>query len=418
MKKKDVSVIIPVYNVEQYLEECLDSVINQTLNNIEIICVNDGSTDSSLGILEAYEKKDNRVRIISQENKGLSAARNTGMRLAEGKYIYYLDSDDYIEIDALEKLYQRAIQDDLDVLFCDGDVQFETIELKDNTPKFKKRGKYEGIYNGSELFKNMLANMDYQTQVSLHFAKREFLEKHELAFQEGLLYEDNIYTLNLILSASRAAHLSQTLFHYRIRENSIMTSDRVSFKHLYSSLCIYFEELKFVERIDEVSLRNAVTTQIEEIYKRIQRIYEVVKTQFLSEGDIRLLDELGNLEKTLMKQMGIEFKVIPLFPFDLVPNASNIILYGAGKIGCYYYRQIKTSNYCDIVQWVDKRCYQISNVMDEDIVSPEKIKNVYYDYIILAMQNEWEAEEVKQSLLGMQIDKEKIIWVKPRYLNI
>ena len=100
-----VSVIIPVYNVEQYLKECLDSVINQTLKDIEIICINDGSTDGSLKILEKYESLDDRIVVFSQENSGLSATRNKGMQLSSGEYVYFMDSDDYLELNALEELY-------------------------------------------------------------------------------------------------------------------------------------------------------------------------------------------------------------------------------------------------------------------------------------------------------------------------
>ena len=103
-----VSVIIPVYNVEQYLRECLDSVVNQTLKDIEIICVNDGSTDNSLVILEEYAAKDERIKIVNKENGGLSSARNCAIPLARGEYIGFVDSDDWIDLDFYEKLYNTA----------------------------------------------------------------------------------------------------------------------------------------------------------------------------------------------------------------------------------------------------------------------------------------------------------------------
>ena len=99
-KNPEISIIIPVYNVEKYLDECLNSAANQTFENIEIICVNDGSTDGSLEILESHASKDKRIRIISQENKGVSSARNEGLDAARGKYIYFMDSDDYMDLNA------------------------------------------------------------------------------------------------------------------------------------------------------------------------------------------------------------------------------------------------------------------------------------------------------------------------------
>ena len=111
-----ISVIIPVYNVEKYLKECLDSVINQTLKDIEIICVNDGSTDNSLNILENYAKKDNRIIVISQKNKGLSGARNTGLKYCSGEYVSFIDSDDYVSKDLFELTYNNAISNNSDLV--------------------------------------------------------------------------------------------------------------------------------------------------------------------------------------------------------------------------------------------------------------------------------------------------------------
>lgn len=115
-----VSVIVPVYNVEKYLSECLESLINQTLSDIEIICVNDGSTDDSRNVLERYAASDKRIAVVNQTNKGLSAARNSGVKTARGRYLYFLDSDDFIDRNALEYLYQEAEKYRLDILYFDG----------------------------------------------------------------------------------------------------------------------------------------------------------------------------------------------------------------------------------------------------------------------------------------------------------
>ena len=102
--KPEISIIIPVYNVEKYLDECINSAVNQTFDDIEIICVNDGSTDGSLEIIEKHASKDKRIRIISQEHKGVGSARNAGLDAAKGKYIYFMDSDDYVELNALKRI--------------------------------------------------------------------------------------------------------------------------------------------------------------------------------------------------------------------------------------------------------------------------------------------------------------------------
>ena len=148
----EVSVIIPVYNAEKYLRECLDSVVNQTLKDIEIICIDDGSTDHSRAILMGYEKSDPRITVISQENLGLSAARNCGMRYASGKYIYFLDSDDYIDGEALEILVRLAEENDADSVHFAAKPFYESEELRrsHNLDQYFDMKGFSGLYYGAE----------------------------------------------------------------------------------------------------------------------------------------------------------------------------------------------------------------------------------------------------------------------------
>ena len=128
---KNISVIIPVYNVEKYLSDCLESVIQQSMREIEIICVNDGSTDNSYNILSEYADRDSRILIMNKENGGLSAARNTGYKKASGKYILFLDSDDYLSSpDVLDLLYKKAEKEEVDQLYFDAEVIFENENIK------------------------------------------------------------------------------------------------------------------------------------------------------------------------------------------------------------------------------------------------------------------------------------------------
>ena len=119
MNKPLISVVVPVYNVEQYLKKCLDSIIKQKYNNLEIIIVNDGSTDNSQKICQEYVKKDKRIKLITQKNQGLSAARNTGIDNAHGKYISFVDSDDYLDLEFINELYNTIIENKSDISACD-----------------------------------------------------------------------------------------------------------------------------------------------------------------------------------------------------------------------------------------------------------------------------------------------------------
>lgn len=191
-----ISIIIPVYNVEKYLHECLDSIINQTFTDIEIICVDDGSTDKSSEILEEYEQKDKRFTVISQPNKGVSAARNRGMQQAKGKYIMFVDSDDYIASNACELIYNSAEEKRCDILLfphynfsastCrdDGRLLDLYITLKDNTTTFKEYSD-EFLLTPSE------------THSKLY--KADFLRKYNLHWETQIQYcEDRIFILMLL----------------------------------------------------------------------------------------------------------------------------------------------------------------------------------------------------------------------------
>ena len=131
-----VSIIIPVFNAEKYLEKCLDSLVNQTLEDIEIICIDDGSTDNSLEILKTYEQKDKRIKVLQQTNKKQGAARNYGIREAIGEYIGFVDSDDWAELDMFEKLYNKAISTDSDITMC------KVIDYNENTKTYSKSNWY------------------------------------------------------------------------------------------------------------------------------------------------------------------------------------------------------------------------------------------------------------------------------------
>ena len=223
-----VSVIIPVYNVEKYLRECLDSIVNQTLREIEIICVDDGSTDGSPEILREYGEKDCRITIISQENRGISSARNHGADIASGEYFYFMDGDDILERDALSRLYQLSEEKSLDVLYFDGESFFETEELKEIKKNYityyARKGDYSRVMTGPQMLHEMIAMDEYRSSLCLQFISSVHYRQENLRFEEGIIGEDNIFTFQCIMPAHRVYHIKETFFHRRVRGNSVMTS--------------------------------------------------------------------------------------------------------------------------------------------------------------------------------------------------
>ena len=223
-----ISVVIPVYNTGKYLRQCLDSIVNQTMRDMEIICVNDGSTDDSPAILREYADRDSRFRVISQENRGISATRNAGMDAARGNYLYFIDSDDFLDINALERLYRQAVRDDLDMLFFDSEVFFENEALAESrkTQKFRyQRGQdYVGIWEGAEYFRAQIENGKYTEVVNMMLSRRAFMEEHHLRFLDPFPHEDNLFHFECLLLARRVSHAGASYYHYRRRENSQVTT--------------------------------------------------------------------------------------------------------------------------------------------------------------------------------------------------
>ena len=233
-----VSVVIPVYNVEKYLAECVDSVLNQTYKDYEIILVDDGATDSSGAMCDAYAQIDPRIRVIHRPNGGLSAARNTGLRAAQGEYVYFLDSDDYIEPCALEHLIMTAEKEHADVVFFDGYVFFDECEPDDSVSRYIRQRPYP-TEKGRKMLQQQLFNDEYRTPVQFMLFKKHYLDAHDLWFLEGVIHEDELFTYLVYNADGLVAHCHEQLYARRIRPASIMTSSG-TVRRYDSMLRIYY----------------------------------------------------------------------------------------------------------------------------------------------------------------------------------
>ncbi len=272
-----VSVIIPIYNVEKYIEACLDSVQNQTLKEIEIICVNDGTPDNSMEIISRKSKPDKRIRIIETKNRGLSAARNLGLKQAIGEYVIFLDSDDTLKENALEILYRTMNQKQLQQVFFEADVVYDTRKVKrENYVKYHKyyhrKGTYDQVETGGEILRWMLDNKDYRMSACLQMFQRAFLIHNGLFFHEGILHEDNLFTPRAICKAERVMAIKDALYVRYLRSDSIMLTEHriksswgyfVCFHELQKVAAEYpaeSKEVQCLQRIMEQTLLQAVVS--------------------------------------------------------------------------------------------------------------------------------------------------------------
>lgn len=253
-----VSVIIPIYNVEKYLEEALESVINQTLKEIEIILINDGSSDNSLKIVKKYAERDIRIKIFSQVNQGLSIARNKGIEIAKGKYIYFMDSDDYIELNTLEKCYILCEKYNLELVYFEARSFLDgNFYKKINNEVYLKKGKIEEnrYMTGIEFIERCISKKTYTVSACLYFFKKETIGN--LRFFPKIYYEDDLFSTLLLLKIKKMMFIGEKFYNRRYRENSITTT-KITIKHIESRYLIIQELKKILMKKKEKAEKKIV----------------------------------------------------------------------------------------------------------------------------------------------------------------
>ncbi|MBO6165855.1 MAG: glycosyltransferase [Eubacterium sp.] len=272
-----VSVVIPVYNVERYVADCLDSVIAQTLTDIEIICINDCSTDGSRSVVESYLGKDVRISLYDNEvNRGLATTRNRGLELAQGKYVYFLDSDDMIEATALQELYTAAERDSLDAAVFAARFIYEDESMR---PKFGTnpaayKGDYPDVIKGQELYKKWMKLWDWMPSQPRYFYRREFLIDNRIRYIDGMLHEDETFAFDVLMNAERIRVLKEEYFIRRFRASSIMSSVP-TMRNVDGCITILSHVDGF--KTDDDELKKAIEFYKYKIFSDVTRKYKAVR---------------------------------------------------------------------------------------------------------------------------------------------
>ena len=317
-----ISVVIPVYNVEQYLRQCMDSVIRQTYQNLDIICVNDGATDDSLKILEEYEKKDERVKIITQKNQGLSAARNTGIKNCRSALIYFIDSDDYIEENTIEILYKNMIYDNSDVSIgktcCVGDEKkIQSVQAWIN--RWHKVGKFEiGQNIRSEIFPTAWNKL----------YKMSIIKKFNIRFPEGLINEDEYWLWAYMVQCQTYSVTDKAMYFYLQRKNSIM-SERNSSRKILDIVNIYCKVYETLEKYRKINVYKEAldATFVMSMRDLINRcplqMYDACNKEILKYVKLSSSSKISAFYSDIQKELNVQ--IINQRTIDLHPRISVII---------------------------------------------------------------------------------------------
>lgn len=311
MDKELISVMIPVYNVEKFLPYSLESVINQTYKNLEIIIINDGSTDGSKAICEQYAKNDKRIKLLSQKNQGLSAARNAGLNIVTGKYIGFVDSDDVISLEFYECLYKLLKETNSDISEC-ASVQISDEDLFNNKTKFDNINNLDFITTDSLGALNRINSEEiYITGKSIvvwnKLYKKELFD--DIRFPVGKKYEDDLTTYKLFNKIHKLVSTEKVLYDYVQRKNSLMHKDfsigrlealevfdnyeqffkEYNNRYLYAKclvrylriLCTILEELNNSQYEDKEKVKNILEKKFNEVYSKLESSLDGLKPKEL-----------------------------------------------------------------------------------------------------------------------------------------
>lgn len=446
-----VSVIVPIYNGKKYLEKCLESICMQTLKDIEIICVDDGSTDGTQGLLRQIAEKDSRIRVLVQENKYAGVARNNGMQHAVGKYLSFLDADDYFEPDMLEKMYSRAETQNCEIVLCrystlspgakhaeEPDCSYMNEYIADKMLFSGKNLKYKGIF---QITKGWAWDKLFRT---------EYVRRCGYSFPEFRSSEDGFFTYMLLARAERISYLDDVLIVHRInRPDSLSSTKERDWQNGFKMLLMIKAELekqKLYERYQRSFLNEALNflkwyLESMHTFGAYRECYDCIKTVLELEMEVlshdkayyfkedlylwyrtvcsvpldeylflerkRYIESLAEKEEMTVRLQEIISEKDWVFPFHLLEAGKTVVLYGAGKIGQSFYRQLKTSKFCREIIWVDRQ-YGKFQVQGMDVQNPETALHKTFDFIFLAIKNKKTREDIKKWLYQNGIGMEKI----------
>ncbi|MBO5057622.1 MAG: glycosyltransferase [Lachnospiraceae bacterium] len=437
-----VSVVVPIYNAESYLEECLDSILEQTFPNLEILLIDDGSTDGSADVCKRFRKIDKRVKYFYKFNGGSTSARKLGVQNATGKYVMFIDADDYIKPDMISYMVDIAENNEADIVT-------DTFITDVNQQDYPQGGKLEeGVFRGEDLKKKVLPNMFYRNILE-HWGiwptlwgklfKRDIIGEKILELDERIFYgEDAASVFPACLKANCIYIIKKYFYHYRAVQNSVSKSvnkdllDNMYYLHEY--LYRIFSDSEYSEVLLKqlgyymlnvmnhagqklfhipYSLEEAqhLKQSIIQRDKQIQALKEI-NTGLASEVKVQR-ENIVKLENEIKTLKGKNIPSIWVLPVEKLKDNPKIILYGAGKVGQLFYRQIIQSEELELIAWADK-----SAIVGKGQIFPEKIKELDYDMIIIGVANESMAEQIEKELMELGITKDKIFWEKPRKINL
>lgn len=376
-----ISVIVPVYNTLEYLEQCIGSILNQTYKDLEIILVDDGSSYLCGKACDGYAEADSRVKVIHKENGGLVSARKTGLTVATGEFVGYVDSDDWIETSYYERMLAVQGKTGADIVLAGHfhDIETDSRRINDN---FRT-----GIYTREQLLPTLLyAGRFFEYGVQPHMVtklfKKELLQKTQMRVDDRIVIgEDAAVVYPSVLEAERIAVSDICAYHY-VQHPDSMTK----------------RELK-----NKTDIFDLLLTHLMHVFQE-KGVWSIMEPQLRQYRKYLLF----------MNQTALFDKDI-LIPYGGIQPGSKVIIYGAGVLGQKIHRYLMQQREINIVLWVDQK-YETYRETGLEVCSPEEIEKAEeYDFILIANTVQSTAESIRQYLINKGIDNRKILWFSEEF---
>ncbi len=384
MSEKLISIIVPIYNVGPYLNKCIASIMAQSYEHMQIILVNDGSTDNSGALCESFALSDTRIKVIHKENGGLVTARKAGLKYADGEYVGFVDGDDYIEPEMFGRLAEVLRREDLDFVHS-GWMKNDSLDIYG----ISDTGIFElGALDRSDLVCDCVLDTTSSRAVSpsiwSKLYKKDFIVDTYQEVPDGLDFGEDLVCLCLcMLKAEKYAVVPEAYYHYVTRESSITNAN---------GLCRLEREYKLYECLKG-------------ILKKYSVYYPVS----------------GTLERFYMRSLLVDIKrslpvVCPVYQYPDMKNlyGKKILLYGAGEVGRDYFVQFRCDMHCVLAAVVDRN-FERCHLNFTNVIGIDEIASYKYDVIIIGVLYERTAEKIRKDLTAAGVSDSKIVWKKPEF---
>jgi len=381
MEEQKISIIVPIYNVELYLERCIRSICDQTHKNLEIILVDDGSTDNSGKICDTYAVQDPRIQVIHKKNGGVVSARKAGLAVTTGTFVGFADGDDYLEPEMYTQLLEIICREQVDFVHSGYLVDEKAGIYGTGKDAVFQISPKETVKYLRELVLNPIGNWKIAPSSWSKLYDRDLIKMAYWETPDELSFgEDLLCFCNCILKCTRFSISSKAYYHYVTRESSACNrKSTLNIKRendLYDALCNLFAKH---------GLLSELQGDLEQFY-----LYSVTAS----------IKHLGN-------------RACPLYQYPTMDDlmGKKIILYGAGEVGQDYYTQMRRDIRCEVLAITDT-CYKNYYVPYMNLIAPEEIVQYDYDVIVIATIYKGIAEEIEKDLLQRGVNKDKILWKK------